>query len=129
MNQYYEIIHLDDNPVFLEETGRLIRRIDDCQINYKGIVNKDKANALIKKNNYDLFISDLMIEDDNSEISGKTFITEISKKFPTLKILVLSARSKYEFYDYFQSMNIQYMEKTFNPYYFGDDIKNLIMEK
>ena len=133
MSKTYRIVHLDDNPVFIELTKMLIDEIKEINIDYKGVYRKQDAYNLIKSDIPDLFISDLMLEDEHDAETGAQVVKTVSEKYPDLKIMALSARSdaslKERFEKYTKKYTIRYETKDFQPSVFIDTIKDILTQE
>jgi CheY-like chemotaxis protein len=129
MSKTYRIVHLDDNPVFIELTKMLIDEIKEINIDYKGVYRKQDAYNLIKSDIPDLFISDLMLEDEHDAETGAQVVKTVSEKYPYLKIMALSARSDASLKERLEKYTIRYETKDFQPSLFPDTIKDILTQE
>ena len=129
MRKVYKIIHLDDNPVFFKVMERNLRRIKEIEILYKAASRIEKIKQMMNINDLpDLFITDLMLENDYDASQGINFVKKLHKDFPLLKIMVLSARSDHRIQVELKPFIIKYQTKTFLPRQFRQDLVRLLKE-
>jgi len=126
MAKNYRIIHLDDNPLFIDLIEMLIDEIDGINIKYKGVLTDKEAYDFVESGLPDLFISDLMLEDDHDAESGIKVIETLHNQYPSLKIMVLSARSDTSLRDRLREYVVAYVTKEFDPSLLPDDIKRIL---
>lgn len=118
-----KVLHLDDNPIFNDLIKLLF---DDISVEYKSVLKKEKAWKELKKSLPDLLIADLMLEDDWNEQPGVEFIKDAHKKYPELKIMVLSARSDKSLRDELKDYVVHYETKSFRPSIFKENILKIL---
>jgi response regulator of citrate/malate metabolism len=129
MRKAYKIIHLDDNPVFFKVMERNLRRIKEIEIIYKAAPRIEKIKQMININDLpDLFISDLMLENDYDASQGINFVKKMNKDYPSLNIMVLSARSDLSIQEELKPYIIKYQTKTFLPRQFRKDLVDFLKE-
>ncbi|KPA14699.1 chemotaxis protein CheY [Candidatus Magnetomorum sp. HK-1] len=129
MRNIFKIIHLDDNPVFFKVLERNLRRIKDIDILYRATTRKDKLEQMITDSLPDLpdlFISDLMLKDDHDATQGINFVKKINSQYPSLKIMVLSARSDQTIKEDLKPHITKYQTKSYLPRQFTKDIIALL---
>ena len=126
MTKNYRVIHLDDNPLFIDLIEMLINEMNGMEIKYKAVFTDEKAYALVKSEPPDLFISDLMLKDDHNAETGIKVIETLHKKYPSLKIMVLSARGDASLRDRLKKCTVAYKTKEFDPLSLADDIKSIL---
>jgi CheY-like chemotaxis protein len=127
MAKNYRIIHLDDNPLFISLMEMLIDdEINEIKIKYNGVFTDEEAYNLIESKPPDLFISDLMLEDDHNAETGITVIETLHNNYPSLKIMVLSARGDASLRDRLEKSIVAYKTKEFDPPSLADDIKSIL---
>jgi len=126
MAKNYRIIHLDDNPLFIDLMEVPISEIDGINIKYKGVLTDKEAYDLLGSGLPDLFISDLMLKDDHDAESGIKVIEKLHNQYPSLKIMVLSARSDASLRDRLRECVVAYQIKEFDPSLLADDIKRIL---
>jgi DNA-binding NarL/FixJ family response regulator len=125
MRNIYKILHLDDNPVFFKVLERNLRHIKDIEILYKATTRKEKIEQMIidsLPDLPDLFISDLMLKDDHDANQGINFVKKMNQQYPSLKIMVLSARSDPRIKDDLYPHITKYQTKSYLPRQFTKDI-------
>jgi DNA-binding NarL/FixJ family response regulator len=120
----YNILHIDDNPVFLELIKNIFNK--DENFIYVPVLNTKNAFREIEKKMPDLLIADLMLKNDWDANSGKTFIKEVKYKYPDLAIMVLSARDEPKLRNKLKKYIILYQQKSFRPSEFLPTITNLL---
>ena len=118
-----KVLHLDDNPIFNDLIKLLF---DDIGVEYKSVLNTDDAWKELKKSLPDLLIADLMLEDDWNERPGVEFIKDAHKRYPELKIMVLSARSDKSLRDELKNYVVYYETKSFRPSTFKENIVKIL---
>jgi len=129
MRKAYKIIHLDDNPVFFKVMERNLRRIKEIEIIYKAAPSIEKIEQMMNVNDLpDLFISDLMLENDYDASQGMNFVKKMYTNYPSLNIMVLSARSDLSIQEELKPFIIKYQTKTFLPRQFRQDLVRLLKE-
>jgi DNA-binding NarL/FixJ family response regulator len=89
MSKKYNILHLDDSVLFLDFTKMIL---DDDRWAYHPVSTEKEVEAYFKQHKTDLFICDLMLYDESDAGPGVELIEKIHKKYPSVKIMVLSAR-------------------------------------
>jgi DNA-binding NarL/FixJ family response regulator len=90
MAKKYNILHLDDSLLFLEFTKMIL---DEDELSYHPVSTEREVEDYFKQHKPDLFICDLMLYDESDAGPGVELIEEIHKKYPSVKIMVFSARS------------------------------------
>lgn len=90
----YTILHLEDNPVFIELMEALFYKIKDMDIVYNGVQKSFEAIDRLRNQLPDLFIVDLMLENDYDPQPGVLFIKEVRKSISKdVPIMVLTANT------------------------------------
>jgi len=128
MEKKYKILHLDDYPVFTEGINDIFLETD---IEYFPVNSEEETKEALENNIFDYFIADLMLDDDTHDISnGCRVISDISKKYPDLKIMVLTARpdGNKTIQTLLKGKIIAYLTKDFKPTRFYDQVMNVIQK-
>lgn len=123
MNKNYILLHLDDNPDITEQMYILFR---DSDIDYRYAYNTEQASKELKKSIPDLLIVDLMLEDNHDATTGADYIKQISKEYPDLKILVLSARGDQFLRDELNEYIVGFETKIFRPSKYKEKILKIV---
>ena len=90
MLKNYNILHLDDSEIFLKFTKMVL---DDEKLSYHPVSTEEEVEEYFDQHKPDLFICDLMLYDESDAEPGVQLIEKIHKKYPSVKIMVFSARS------------------------------------
>jgi len=129
MNKCYRILHLDDNPIFTNSIDYLFA---DMDIYYHQVKNVAEATEFLstayqKGELPNLFICDLMLENDWDSTTGEKFIKEIYDLYHNdLKIMVLSSRCDREIIKELDHYIDCYQVKMFDEEEFRETINNLL---
>jgi len=124
MTQKYHIIHLDDTPDVTERMAILFENEND--VLYEHVSTEQEAFDILDQNIPDLLIVDLMLIDDDDAIPGIIFIKQVYKKFPGIKMMVLSNRGDQKIRDDLKQYIIDYEIKCFRPSMFKHKIIDLL---
>ena len=76
----YSILHLDDNPMFLEQMTVLMDF--DSSIRYRPVQYPEDAKTELEKELPDLLIVDLMLKNDWDARDGSVFAKDANKSYP-----------------------------------------------
>jgi len=123
MNKKYNILHLDDNPVFINITRVLIENVN---INYEYAYYADDTYNALEKKLPDLLIVDLMLENDYDPTPGMNFIKKINNIYPKLRIMVVTGNPDETLENKLKKYIIAYEQKGFDPPVFKDKVMNLL---
>ena len=124
----YSILHLDDNPMFLEQMDVLMNF--DSSIRYRAVQNPEDAKAELEKEMPDLLIVDLMLKNDWDAGNGADFAEEMYSSYrPNLKIMILSARSDEDIRRRLKKSIVHYATKDFRPSSFKKKLLEILNGK
>ena len=115
------ILHMDDNPTFTNLTRKAIQLNDTTK--YIPVHTIEEARIYFNSQQPDLFISDLMIGSDWDDSNGIQLIKDIHSDFPTVPIMVLSARCDSKTRDNLREYITCYQVKMFH----SDELNDLII--
>ncbi|MDM8555748.1 hypothetical protein QUF75_13530 [Desulfococcaceae bacterium HSG7] len=110
----YAILHLDGSPLFLEVFENFMSGITLFEVNYETVLNTQEAFRWLEKEQFDLLISALMLENDYDTTLGEDFIIKAAKRYPGLKIMALTASGKGA-YKRLKEYVVHYETKAFRP--------------
>ena len=127
MSQKYTVLHLDDNPVFIDITKELFNKRDD--ILYESAFSEQDAFGFMKKKQPDLLFVDLMLEDYGNTVPGEQFIERVKELYPQTRMLVLSGYPEPEIMkEKLAHKIIHYEEKGGDPEKFVTNVVQFLSE-
>jgi len=113
MDGVFDILHIDDEPLFLERFEFNLRKLENLRI--ISVQNVEDAYNMIVQKMPDLLVADLQIENDYDAEPGIKFIIEVKKKYPRLPIMVLSARNEPSLREKLKGLTVCYQHKAYKP--------------
>jgi len=125
MQHQYTILHLDDNPVFLNITKALFQNQED--INYESVFTAQDAFSYLEKNEPDLIFVDLMLDDKDPE-TGICFIEKVNQRFPKARMLVITGHQN-NLSNRVSPFIIDYIQKGYDPGPFTQKILSHLKKK
>jgi len=123
----YSILHLDDNPMFLEQMAVLMKF--NSSIYYRPVQDPADAKIELEKEMPDLLIVDLMLENDWDALNGADFAEDTHNLYPDLKIMILSARSDEDIRRRLKKSIVHYATKDFRPSSFKKKLLEILNGK
>jgi DNA-binding NarL/FixJ family response regulator len=127
MSQKYTVLHLDDNPVFINITKALFEKKED--IAYESAFTTNEAYGFIESKQPDLIFVDLMLEGFGDPEPGVNFIEKVKKNYPQLRMLVFSGYPEPDAIKERLADNIiHYEEKGCDPKNFVTNVARLLSE-
>ncbi|MDM8555747.1 response regulator [Desulfococcaceae bacterium HSG7] len=124
MMQKFKILHLENNPVFIEVFENFIHAKLD--VDYESVLNTQDAYAWLEKQKPDLLIVDLMLYNDYDTIPGEDFIKEVYKKYPGLKMMALTGWKDNGPRERIGKYVVHYETKAFRPSKFEKQIADIL---
>jgi len=124
MTKKYHIIHLEDSIDVAQRIAILFENEDD--VLYEHVATPQEAFEILNQTIPDLLIVDLMLIDDDDASPGIIFIKQVYKKFPGIKMMVLSNRGDQKFRDDLKPYIIDYQAKIFRPSVYKKRILELL---
>ena len=116
MTTNFKVLHLDDNPVFLNMTKSLFENQKD--INYEGVFSTKEAFSSIENRIPDLVLVDLMLEDQENPEPGVQFIEQVSKRYPKTCMFVLTSYKENNIKEKISKYVREYFQKGCDPQFF-----------
>ncbi|MBT7610175.1 MAG: response regulator transcription factor [Bacteriovoracaceae bacterium] len=110
MNKLFKILLIDDDPLVFTLIERII--LDDMSLDY--VANSRQMNKMITKKNYDLFIIDIKLQEEN----GLELIQLLKSdnKLSSIKVFVLTADKSSVLEVSGQNLDVdEYIFKPFKP--------------
>ena len=121
MSQSYTILHLEDNPVFVNMTKILFE--NQKNINYESVFTPEQAFNYLIKNMPDIILSDLQLDDLTPE-SGIRFIKQVKNKYPNIPIVVLSSKRSKDIRENLSEYILDFFQKGCDTNFFVSNIMN-----
>ena len=123
MAHKYNVLHLEDNPIYIEAFENFIKSLN---VNYEAVINVVAAFDRLEKQPPHLLIVDLMLEDDSNPKPGIKFIEEVSAKYPNVRMMVLSAQDDPKYKKKLQDYVVHYENKSFRPSTLKEKMKTIL---
>jgi len=117
------ILHLDDSIDFINSIKHIFEEID---VRYRYKYKASDIKELLRKELPDLFIADLMLENEHNADPGVNLVKFLHKKYPDLKIMILSARCDKSIQDELEPYIVYYETKSYRPSVFQNKIIELL---
>ena len=113
MTKNYTVLHLDDNPVFLNMTKSLFENQKD--IIYDGVFTTKEAFSHIQNSPPDLVLVDLMLEKEGDPTPGVQFIEQVKEQYPKTRMFVLTAYKPNDLREKLSNYVNKYIQKGGDP--------------
>ena len=122
-----KILHIDDSSIFIRNTKRLL--LQKLDVSYDYVNNTSELYNYLSHNTIpEIMIVDLMLENDFDTEPGKKLIEALAKKYPQIKLVVLTGNPDTELQEYLFPMIRHYETKGSDPFLFIQTMAEIVQQ-